>query len=135
MCGSSSFHKMFSVLFLVFLFGDLREASGNIHIQVDIINDIGPNVQLGLHCKSKQIDLGSQSLAYHQHWGFRSKLNIWVTTLFFCHFEWNNQSRWFDILDGGRDNIICENHPCVWSIRPSGPCRLTGKEKCFPWNR
>ncbi|CAA0396414.1 unnamed protein product [Arabidopsis thaliana] len=92
-----------SVTFMVFFFGGLCEARG---VNVDLINDIGPNVQLGLHCKSKNKDLGSQSLVSHQHWGFRASLD--------------------------RD-LTCGDH-CVWTIRPSGPCRLTGREKCFPWN-
>lgn len=120
------------VLFMVFLFGGLCEAT--VHIQTDIINDIGPNVQLGLHCKSKDKDLGPQSLAYHQHYGFREPINFLVTTLFFCHFEWGNQSKWFDILVAVRDRNTCEDRPCIWSIRPSGPCRLTGQEVCYPWH-
>jgi len=132
MNGSSAFHIILSVTFMVFLFGGLCEAG--VVVNVDIINDIGPNVQLGLHCKSKDKDLGPQSLAPQQHWGFRKKLDFWGVTLFFCHFEWETQSKWFDILVAGRDIDVCDDHPCVWSIRPSGPCRLTGKEKCFPWN-
>ncbi|KAG7583924.1 Plant self-incompatibility S1 [Arabidopsis suecica] len=132
MNSSSLFSIIFSVTFVVILFGGLCKA--NRVVQVDIINDIGSNIQLGLHCKSKHKDLGSQSLAQHQHWGFRENLNFWETTLFFCHFVWENQSKWFDILEANRDKDICEHHPCVWSVRPSGPCRLTGTEKCFPWN-
>ncbi|XP_010433701.1 PREDICTED: uncharacterized protein LOC104717772 [Camelina sativa] len=132
MCGSSAIHIMLSVTFIVFLFGGLCQASR--HVSVDIINDIVPNVQLALHCKSKDKDLGSQSLVPHQYWGFREAINIWETTLFFCHFQWGSQSKWFDILATRRDQYICEHHPCVWSIRPNGPCRLTGQEQCFPWN-
>ncbi|CAL9226753.1 unnamed protein product [Arabidopsis halleri] len=132
MCSPSSFRMILSFIFISFLFCGFCEAAK--HVTVDIINDIGPNVQLGLHCKSKEKDLGSQSVAPHQHWGFREPLNVWETTLFFCHFVWKNQSRWFDILKDNRDQFVCEHHPCVWSIRPSGPCRLTGQEKCYPWN-
>ncbi|EOA34381.1 hypothetical protein CARUB_v10021906mg [Capsella rubella] len=133
MGGSSAFHIIFSVTFIAILFGGHCVAGA--HIAVDIINDIGPNVQLGLHCKSKDKDLGSQSLAPQQHWGFREAINIWETTLFYCHFEWGNQSKWFDIIYIKRDQWVCEHHDqCVWSIRPDGPCRLTGQEKCFPWH-
>ncbi|EOA18303.1 hypothetical protein CARUB_v10006811mg [Capsella rubella] len=89
----------------------------------DIINDIGPNVQLVLRCKEKNRDLGSHTLSPSpivQHNGFRGTINFWDKTLFFCHFEWGN-----------KDTDICKHHqpcPCVWSIRPSGPCRLTGHE-------
>ncbi|XP_010431489.1 PREDICTED: uncharacterized protein LOC104715814 [Camelina sativa] len=131
MYGSSSFHLIFCVIFIVFLFGGLCEASVN--IDVDIINDIGQNIQLGLHCKSKNKDLGSQSLAPHQHWGFRGSFNFWRRTLFFCHFVWENQSKWFDILSSD-DIKKCKHQPCVWSIRPYGPCRITGGETCFRWN-
>ncbi|KAG7617234.1 S-protein 19 [Arabidopsis thaliana] len=129
MSGSLAFHIIMSATFMVFFFGGLCEARG---VNVDLINDIGPNVQLGLHCKSKNKDLGSQSLVSDQHWGFRASLGFWTVTLFFCHFEWENQSKWFDIFVEDRD-LTCGDH-CVWSIRPSGPCRLTGREKCFPWN-
>ncbi|CAH8304225.1 unnamed protein product [Eruca vesicaria subsp. sativa] len=50
--------------------GGLCEAKE--HINIDIINDIGRNVQLGLHCKDKNTDFGPQSLVYKQHYGFRS---------------------------------------------------------------
>lgn len=132
MSGSSVFHIILNVTFMVFLFGGLCEALPV--LKADIINDIGPNVQLGLHCKSKHEDLGAQSLAPHQHWGFGKSLEFWGTTLFFCHFQWGNQSKWFNILDGDRDKKECDVHPCVWSIRPSGPCKLTGHTQCFPWN-
>ncbi|XP_010445145.1 PREDICTED: uncharacterized protein LOC104727769 [Camelina sativa] len=137
MCRLSAFHFIFSVTFIVFFFGGLCEASR--HVNVDIINDIGPKLQLGLYCKSKDKDLGAHYLAPHQHWGFQAKLNFWETSLFFCHFQWarGSQSKWFDIFDANRDYRlgICQDNPCVWSIRPKGPCRLLkGKEKCFPWN-
>ncbi|XP_010433677.1 PREDICTED: uncharacterized protein LOC104717750 [Camelina sativa] len=132
MCGSYAFHILFRVTFMVILLGSLCEA--RLHLDVDIINDIDPNVQLGLHCKSKDKDLGSQSLVLHQHWGFREAINSWETTLFFCHFKWGSQDKWFDILVTRRDQYVCKHHPCVWSIRPDGPCRLTGQEKCYPWN-
>ncbi|EOA15692.1 hypothetical protein CARUB_v10006402mg [Capsella rubella] len=134
MCGSSAALRIiFSVSFMVIFFGGgLCEA--RMHVNVDIINDIGPNVQLGLHCKSKNKDLGTQYLAPQQHWGFRANLNVWETTLYFCRFRWGSQSQWFDILIANRDQKTCEHHPCVWSIRPNGPCRLTGHEECFPWN-
>ncbi|CAN8244655.1 unnamed protein product [Cochlearia groenlandica] len=128
MCGWWWFHIIFSVIFIIF--GCVK---ANSHVSVDIINDIGPNIELGLHCKSGDKDLGSQSLAFKQHYGFRESLNFWGTTLFFCHFEWENQSKWFDILTSNRDRDLCEHRPCVWSIRPSGPCRLTRQEKCYPW--
>ncbi|KAF8054625.1 hypothetical protein N665_1322s0009 [Sinapis alba] len=135
MCGSFSFHMRLSVIFMfVFLFGSLCEALE--HMKMDIMNDIGPNVQLGLHCKDKHTDFGPQSLAYQQHYRFVLPLSFFGTSLYFCHFEWGNNSRWFDIFIVERDQAICESehYQCVWSIRPSGPCRLNGKEQCFPWN-
>ncbi|XP_010451200.1 PREDICTED: uncharacterized protein LOC104733314 [Camelina sativa] len=131
MCGSYTFNILFSVIFMVILFGCLCEA--RVHVNVDIINNIDPNVQLGLHCKSKHKDLGSQSLAPGKHWGFIEGINAWETTLFFCHFEWGSQSKWFDILVTKRDQYVCKRHSCVWSIRHDGPCRLTGREKCYHW--
>ncbi|XP_010448751.1 PREDICTED: uncharacterized protein LOC104731162 [Camelina sativa] len=130
MCGSYAFNILFSITFMVILFGCLCEA----RVNVTIINDIGPNVQLGLHCKSKNKDLDSQSLPPYKPWGFITAINFWGTTSFFCHFEWGSESKWFEIFVTSRDYYLCKHHPCFWSIRPDGPCRLTGKEKCYPWN-
>ncbi|XP_019089523.1 PREDICTED: uncharacterized protein LOC109128160 [Camelina sativa] len=132
MCGSYAFNILFSVIFMVVLFGCLCEVRQ--HIDVLIINGIGPNIQLGLHCKSKHKDLGLQSLAPYKSWRFREAMNFWKTTLFFCHFEWESESKWFDILLTKRNKNACKYYTCQWYITPDGPCRFTEHTECYPWN-
>ena len=57
---------------------------------MDIINDIGPNVQLGLHLEIA--------------------LKILPTALYYCHFKWGSRSRWFEIFAGERDQGRSCNH-------------------------
>ncbi|PON63769.1 Self-incompatibility protein [Parasponia andersonii] len=59
---------------------------------VKITNSLGPNIDLTLHCKSKDDDLGDHVLPYNASFGFDFNRNIWGTTLFFCGFPWGASS-------------------------------------------
>ena len=113
---------------------DLFGSKTDIHIT----NNLGPNKDLGLHCKSKATDLGAQVVANGQSYVFGFEPNIWRTTLYFCGFRWGppDEFHWFDIYDAGDDSkSACT--ACLWSVVPSGPCRFdrsTGYyDICFPW--
>uniref|UniRef100_A0A6N2N6U2 S-protein homolog n=1 Tax=Salix viminalis TaxID=40686 RepID=A0A6N2N6U2_SALVM len=98
-----------------------------------LTNDLGPGLQLSLHCKSGNVDLGQQYLAPGGSWSFDFCSSYWGITLYFCNMVWNGGNKWFDIYTGARDSFICGQ--CGWSIRPTGPCRNHhGKVDCFPWN-
>ncbi|OAY55429.1 hypothetical protein MANES_03G153500v8 [Manihot esculenta] len=103
---------------------------------VNITNNLGANIELNVHCKSKDNDLGQQLLPYKGFWYFKFHPNFWATTLFYCSMNWEQISHSFDIYVDARDNLKCD--VCQWSIQATGPCRLNGTSQkydiCFPWN-
>lgn len=65
---------------------------------VNITNNLGPNIDLTLRCKSKDDDLGTHILPSNASFGFNSNRNIWGTTLFFCGFRRGDiEFHWFNI--------------------------------------
>ncbi|KAL4351648.1 hypothetical protein GQ457_06G001730 [Hibiscus cannabinus] len=98
------------------------------HVQIN--NDLGSGIDLTVHCKSKDDDLGEQHLGYHNNFNFRFRPSIFQNTLFFCSFQWNGLFHRFDIYVQIRDSLLCRQ--CTWDVRPDGPC-LTNYDLCFPW--
>ncbi|KAK2395460.1 hypothetical protein QL285_057197 [Trifolium repens] len=104
-------------------------------VTVYIVNNI-TNLQLGVHCKDKNTDIGFQKLNFNQSYvfTFRPKV-IFESTLYFCRFTWPNEFHYFDIYIETRDEEMC-NSECHWEINKSGPCRVNGYiVDCFPWNK
>jgi hypothetical protein len=106
--------------------------------KVEIFNDLGDGLDLTLHCKSADEDLGVDVIKYpNGFFTFDFRLNFWGTTLYFCGFWWKGagELRWFDIYDFDRDHPLCSE--CFWKIRPDGACQLNYDTKqydlCFPW--
>ncbi|KAK8594186.1 hypothetical protein V6N13_125995 [Hibiscus sabdariffa] len=98
---------------------------------VQIYNDLGSGTDLIVHCKSKDDDLGEQHLGYRNYFEFRFRPSIFQNTLFYCNFQWNGITHWFDIYVEQRDKPFCSQ--CVWDIRPDGAC-LTNYDLCLPWS-
>ncbi|XP_021607739.1 self-incompatibility protein S1 [Manihot esculenta] len=66
---------------------------------VNITNNLGANIELNFHCKSKNDDLGQQQLPYKGFWYFKFRPNFWGTTLFYCSMNWEqlkgeNYEKW-----------------------------------------
>lgn len=102
---------------------------------VTIFNRLGKGVDLTLHCKSGDDDLGEQVVRYSESWYFSFYGNFWGTTLFYCSFKWeDNEVVWFDIYIVGRDATTC-GYSCRWYIYPSNPCLVTYNAfTCYPWS-
>ena len=107
---------------------------------VEIINKLGGGLTLTLHCKSKDDDLGVQTLAPDSSWSFKFSPAVFKTTLFFCNFKWGGESHWFDIYDDNRDgdgrDFPC--YLCRWNINRSHPCRADTNrfvKQCYDWNK
>ncbi|XP_024924731.1 S-protein homolog 5-like [Ziziphus jujuba] len=105
---------------------------------VTIVNALGPDLVLTVHCKSKDDDLGIHNIPYKDgNYSFTFKPNIWGTTQYWCNFLWIGGNHYFDIYIDMRDYPIC-NNVCSWQIYPNGPClynRSTQKfDLCHGWN-
>lgn len=94
-----------------------------LHNTVRVENDLGMGSSLSIHCHSKNDDLGLHVLANGQfiEWSFND--NIWLTTLFWCHINYNfrghivDQS--FDVFKAKKELNRCSER-CWRSIRPDG---------------
>ncbi|XP_010434864.1 PREDICTED: uncharacterized protein LOC104718755 [Camelina sativa] len=112
-------------------------------LTVEIINDLGNQLTLLYHCRSKDDDLGNKTLQPGESWSFRFKRQFFGRTLFYCDFRWPrspNKLYWFDIYKDHRDSSgdnWCEK--CVWKVRQTGPCRFNDETKhfdiCYSWNK
>lgn len=132
-------------LVLFFSSSVCEDGMSDIHIQprpvtgpevVHITNALGPNVDLTVHCKSKDDDLGARLLHNGDGFEFSFNLNIFGTTLFFCSFQWGNEFHRFDVSKPGGPN--CRRpYPCVYNIVSGGPCLFNNYtnqyDPCFPW--
>lgn len=105
--------------------------------RVTIVNDLPHGLDLMVHCKSKNDDLGVQLLRPQQRFEFRFRPSFWRNTLFFCGFRWTGAFHYFDIYHQDRDVDRCSE--CTWSVVPNGPCLFnerSGKyDLCEKWNR
>ncbi|KAK8482923.1 hypothetical protein V6N11_019803 [Hibiscus sabdariffa] len=75
------------------------------HVQIN--NDLGSGIDLTVHCKSKDDDLGERHLGYHNNFDFGFRPSIFQNTLFFCSFQWNGLFHRFDIYVQIRDSLLC----------------------------
>src|SRR4051812_16949967 len=108
----------------------------NIHaVRVNIVNSLEGNLDLTVHCKSGDDDLGKHVLRHGQSYGFNFGTKIFGSTLFFCGFTWSGQLHYFDIFKS-KDSRTSDCITCDWKILKAGPCRVYGSRlECFPWNK
>lgn len=101
-----------------------------------IINCLEGNLDLIVHCKSKDDDIGVHLLHHGESFGWSFHPRVFFgQTLFFCGFTWNGKLHWFDVYDGNNLKDDCDE--CNWKIFKSGPCKTEGdgQSTCFLWNK
>jgi len=105
------------------------------HHRVNIENLLEDNLNVTIHCKSKDDDLGVHHLQNGDIYGWELNDNFFGTTLFYCSFQWNGELHWYDMYKSSRDSNVCG--VCNWYIGKSGPCFLLPDRSthCFPWNK
>ncbi|KAF8394211.1 hypothetical protein HHK36_020418 [Tetracentron sinense] len=86
---------------------------------VRIANDLAEGLNLTLHCKSKDDDLGIKIVPYHYYYEWSFKVNIFETTLYFCAMNWRDASGTFDVYVAKRDRFRC-TEKCWWMVREDG---------------
>ncbi|KAM0988996.1 hypothetical protein FF1_012982 [Malus domestica] len=72
-----------------------------------IYNNLGPGLDLTIHYKSKNDDLGTHVIPYQSNYQWSFHVNFWETTPFFCELSWQEGSRVFDIFVAMRDEYRC----------------------------
>lgn len=133
------FSKLVIYLLLSNLFALLQFSNASIfgiipsNTTVLITNNLSRELQLGVHCKDKNTDLGFQVLLNHRTYSFQ----FWdggsfSSKLYFCQFNWIDGDHFFDVFDDRRDfgeSIV------QWDIKEQGPCKVKGgSPRCYPWN-
>ncbi|QHO39401.1 uncharacterized protein DS421_4g128830 [Arachis hypogaea] len=130
------FARVKCIMFL-FLLVVLQEQPLSIARKTAVVvkNTVEGNLNLTIHCKSKDDDLGPVILSPNQSYRFTFTPNIlFRITLFFCTFRWTGSCHRFDIYKQERDDRLCDN-PCGWIIKKGGPCRdILSSHECFSWN-
>ena len=131
------------ILLLTLCFASRLEAIGfGPKVTVEIINDLDApptQINLTLHCKSKNDDVGFHTLNIGERYqfGFRASAVGFVSTLYFCSFTWPGQQslHYIDIYDQARDSC----HLCSWKIWKNGGCTYNEDSGlynvCYPWNK
>lgn len=104
-------------------------------VHLSLTNKLSGNLELGVHCKDKHHDLGFQTLGPGQTYSFTLKPNFLANVVdYWCLFNWNSDSEYFDVYVQERDNERCHKI-CVYEIHQSGPCRIyEDYPNCYPWN-
>ncbi|XP_010243875.1 PREDICTED: pumilio homolog 15-like [Nelumbo nucifera] len=105
---------------------------------VRVANDLGQGLNLTIHCRSHNDDLGLKELPYgfYFEWAFNS--NIWGSTVFYCDMGWQQGSGHYDVFVARRDNSRC-HYRCWWVARQDGLYALDEQHNVynfwFPWNK
>ncbi|XP_076931930.1 S-protein homolog 21-like [Bidens hawaiensis] len=95
---------------------------------INVINDINSKQKVGVHCKSKDDDIGMKYLGFHESvdWSFCE--NIWTpSTLFVCHAYKGTQEQVFDVFNHNTILPLCpepdskrDKYRCSWLIKADG---------------
>ncbi|XP_028773432.1 S-protein homolog 2-like [Neltuma alba] len=128
-----------AVTILILIVGATTRSEAGIAIPkrtVRMTNDLGGGLDLTVHCKQKDEDLGVHLLHPNETYEFTFRPNFWGTTLYFCGFSWPGVLHWFNIFTMKRDFKKC--FTCIWQIRQDKPCRLGKKshvfDDCYNWS-
>ncbi|XP_042477633.1 S-protein homolog 2-like [Macadamia integrifolia] len=86
---------------------------------VHVINDLGQNQELNIHCKSKDDDLGPHTLMFGQEFSWTFQVNFFKTTLFWCNMQWGNTQGSFEIFNAKTDKAY-GGKPYYRKVRKDG---------------
>lgn len=94
---------------------------------MNVTNYLEDNLDLTLHCKSKERDLGAQLLHHGASFGWNSGFEI-SEMRYYCSFQWNSESHLYDLH-------LAACNACNWYITKSGPCKVLSPNPadCDSW--
>ncbi|CAL0311195.1 unnamed protein product [Lupinus luteus] len=127
---------MFLQLFLLVSLMSLSEGQLPLRPKktVHIINSLANSINLKVHCKSKDNDLGFHDVTFGNIYKFEFGPNIFGTTLFFCTFQWNDKVHTVTVYNAATDDKRCMKN-CYWIVQQNQVCTKgdDGTQDCFPW--
>ncbi|OVA02222.1 Plant self-incompatibility S1 [Macleaya cordata] len=135
--GTYNSSYVFILIVLVIVLLESKTVLGG-RYHVYVINDLGKNIILYVHCKSKDDDLGKHWLKFGADFNWSFKINHFYTTLFYCDLSWGKTKGHFDIFVAGRDWGECgHENICYWRAKKDGLYRYNAKgefdERMFKW--
>ena len=89
---------------------------GRVKTTVRIHNNLGDGLALGIHCKSKDDDLGFHIINNNEFYEWTFRVNFQMTTLFFCGLSWRDAAGTFDMYSVNRDLNRCVTL-CTWRAK------------------
>lgn len=94
-------------------------------VEVHIVNGLPDNTNsLLFRCQSKDDDLGYKTLLVGGDYYWTFHVNYLVSTLFFCHFYWQNKDLSFDVFNAKHHFPDCHRaddvHLCYWLAKEDG---------------
>ncbi|KAF4372882.1 S-protein homolog 24-like [Cannabis sativa] len=87
--------------------------------RVQIFNNLNDEVQLTVHCRSGDDDLGAHVLASNQEYEFKFRINFTGTTLYSCSLTWIGGTGSYQLFKASRDSDRCASK-CVWRAHNDG---------------
>ena len=102
---------------------------------VGIVNELGQNQVLFVHCKLKDDDLGDHNVTKGQTYKWQFKENIISTTLFWCTIRTStNQHANFEVFLREKSEWLashCNFRSCIWYARDNGIYLLNIPQSAF----
>ncbi|KAH7521870.1 hypothetical protein FEM48_Zijuj07G0077900 [Ziziphus jujuba var. spinosa] len=87
---------------------------------VQVYNKLGDDfLNLTIHCKSKDDDLGTHTIANNDYFYWKFRVSFFGKTLFFCELSWRDGSGVYDIYKTARDFHRCPTK-CDWEVLKDG---------------
>ncbi|ESR33772.1 hypothetical protein CICLE_v10007141mg [Citrus x clementina] len=115
----STFNKVTLLLALLLIsYTSARKPSNSLKVHINVFNKLGNGLDVTVHCKSKNDDLGERLLHQNESFFIHFHPQVFQRTLYYCSFKWSGQIHRFDIYNGLRDGCT----ECNWSILQDGPC-------------
>lgn len=96
MCRSSWSSWFIQILIISHLF---QTCFSKQHVAITNRIVPGNGHPLVVNCASKDDDLGYHNLSLNQMYTFSFHMNLWGTTLFYCHFYWGQKKAAFKVFD------------------------------------
>ncbi|KAE9598022.1 putative plant self-incompatibility S1 [Lupinus albus] len=136
--GHGTFIHIFMLLQLLLL---IAVSEGSIlkrpKRHVHIMNFLDHNINLNVHCKSTDDDLGFHDVSYGNEYQFEFYPNIFGTTMFFCNLQWQGKVQLVTVYDARTSDFErCVNN-CYWRVELHQICTWgdAGQKQqlCSPW--